>query len=251
MGRQQTHVNRVRTAWVHAGAWVRYGPAPAVCFGLRPRRTYGRGVTGAVGVVGDALVFAGQPGSVCDVRIPLEEMRRLGLVTVRLWLGRRTRALAVHYDSPDGWRVATFGGPALGELTEALAEMRSLPVYDAGERRDDFGPDRALRLLQDVYGQWSADREGDLYLAPDRLLFDWRMVMPLTALERLDVYRLPGSWRGALVLRVTGAAPDGTAQVEGFQVRQAERWAAALAQRAAVPVQIHAGRKRKEGWLDT
>lgn len=243
------HVNRVRTAWVRAGAWVRFGPVEAVCRGLLPRRVYGRGAAGAVGIVGDALVFAGQRSSAYDVRIPAAKVQRLSLVTVRLRLGRRARALAVHYDSPDGWRVATLSGPALAGLAEALAEVCNLPVHNAGDGRDDFGPDRALRLVQDVYGQWSADRQGELYLAPDRLLFDWRIVTPLEALARLDVYPQEGR-RGGALLRVTWVGPDGVSQVEGFQVRRASQWAEALQRRADAPVQIFAGRKRKNDGPD-
>lgn len=244
---QEAHVNRVRTDWVRAGAWVRYGPVAVTCLGLRPRQTYRRGVSGAAGIVSDALMFSGQRSSAWDVHVPLVSVQRVSLVTVRLRLGRRARALTVHYDSPDGWRVATLLSPALAPLGAALAEACALPLHDAGDGRDDFGPDRALRLLQDIYGEWHADHTGDLYLAPDRLLFDWRTVAPLAALQRLDVYQQS---HGKALLRVTYTGSDGAPQVEGFQVRAAARWAEALVQRLDVPLQVHRGRKRKPDWSD-
>jgi len=197
---------------------------------------------GAAGIVGDALLFSGQRTHAWDVRLPLVAVRRVSLVTVRLHLGRRARALTVHSDTPDGWRVTTLIGPALADLGAALAEACGLPVHDVGDARDDFGPDRALRLLQNIYGEWHADRTADLYLAPDRLLFDWRMVAPLTGLQRLDVYQ---RGRGKTLLRVTYAGPDGASQVEGFEVRGAGRWAEALVRQMDVPLEVHRGRKRK------
>lgn len=241
-GGHEAHVNRIRTAWVRAGAWVRYGPVAVTCLGQYPRRTYGRGVLGAAGIVDDALLFTGQRSHVWDARLPLAAVRRVSLITVRLRLGRRARALTVHGDTPDGWRVMTLIGPALADLGAALAGACDLPLHDAGDGRDDFGPDRALRLLQDIYGEWHADRAGTLYLAPDRLLFDWRAVTSLAALQRLDVYQM--GW-GKTLLRVTYAGADGAPQVEGFAVREAGRWAEALVRQMDVPLEVHRGRKRK------
>jgi hypothetical protein len=101
--------------------------------------------------------------------------------------------------------------------------------------------------LQDIYGEWHADRTGDLYLAPDRLLFDWRTVISLAALQQLDVYQVG---QGNPLLCVTYAGSDGAPQVEGFQVQAAARWAEALVQRLDVPLQIHRGRKRKPDMSD-
>ncbi len=241
-GGREAHVNRIRTEWVRAGAWVRYGPVAATCLGLRPRQTYGRGVMGAAGLVDDALLFRGWRNSAWDVRLPLDAVRRVSLVTVRLHLGRRVRALTVHGDTPGGWRVTTLIAPVLADLGAALAEACGLPLHDVGDGRDDFGPDRALRLWQDIYGEWHADRAADLYLAPDRLLFDWRTVTLLAALQRLDVYQ---TGRDRALLRITYAGPDGAPQVEGFEVRGAERWAEALVRQMDVPLEVHRGRKRK------
>lgn len=244
--RRRVHVIRVRTAWVRAGLVVRYGPIGAVCHGLRPRAAYGRGVFGAAGLVGGALAFEGQGSSVFDGQIALEQVRRLGLVTIALPAGRRARALATHYDSPDGWRVATFSGQDIPELAAALSSAGALPLHDAGEGRDDFGPARATHMIQDVYGEWTPDREGALYLAPDRLLFEWREVILLVTMARLDVYHGGEGRRTGTLLRVEYAAPDGTPSAAGFLVEHAGRWAEAIVRRADLPLTVHEGRKRKD-----
>lgn len=244
--RRRAHVIRVRTAWVRTGLVVRYGPVGVVCHGLRPRCTYGRGVSGAAGIAGDALTFEGQGRSAFNMRVALEQVQRLSLVTIALPASRRARALAVHYDSPDGWRVATFSGQDIPELAGALSGACALPLHDAGEGRDDFGPARATRMIQDIYGEWTPEREGALYLAPDRLLFEWREAMPLAAMARLDVYHGGGGRRAGALLRVEYAAPDGAHQAAGFLVDHAGRWAEAIVRRADLPLAVHEGRKRKE-----
>lgn len=244
--RRSAHVIRVRTAWVRAGLIVRYGPVGVVCHGLRPRRTYGRGLFGAAGLAADALTFDGQGSSAFNARIALEQVRRLSQVTIALPASRRTRALAVHYDSPDGWRVAVFSGESVPALAEALSAEGAVPLHDAGEGRDDFGPARATRMIQDIYGEWMPDRQGMLYLAPDRLLFEWRDAIPLAAIARLDVYHGSGGRRADALLRVEYAALDGAHLAGGFLVDHAGRWAEAIVRRAEVPLAVHEGRKRKE-----
>ncbi len=243
---RRAHVICVRTAWVRAGLIVRYGPVGVVCHGLRPRSTYGRGVFGAAGVAGDALAFEGQSRSAFDGRIALVQMQHLSLVTIALPASRRARALAVHYDSLDGWRVAVFSGQDIPELARALSDAGALPLHDAGEGRDDFGPARATRMTQDIYGEWTPDHEGALYLAPGRLLFEWREAIPLAAMARLDVYRGSEGRRAGTLLRVEYAGPDGTYQAAGFLVDHAGRWAEAIVRRADLPLVVHEGRKRKE-----
>ncbi|MCZ7540145.1 MAG: hypothetical protein M5U29_09565 [Anaerolineae bacterium] len=243
--RRRAHVIRVRTAWVRAGLVVRYGPVGVVCHGLRPRITYGRGVFGAAGLAGGALAFQGQGSSACDGQVALEQVQRLSLVTIALPASRRARALAVHYGSPDGWRVGVFSGGGVPELAGALSDAGALPLHDAGEGRDDFGPARATRMIQDIYGEWTPEREGALYLAPDRLLFEWREAIPLATMARLDVYHGGEGRRAGTLLRVEYAAPDGALQAAGFLVEHAGRWAEAIVRRADLPLAVHEGRKQK------
>jgi hypothetical protein len=245
------HVIRVRTAWVRAGQIVHYGPVGGVCLGDRPRRAYGNGVFGALGITGGRLVFDGYRSSTENISVPYAQIRHIGLSAVSVRRATK-RALSVHYDSPDGWRVATFLTDSPVELAQALADECDLPVYDSGEAREDFGPTRALRLFEDVYGEWHDDREDDLYLAPDRLLFGWRDAIPLADIRRLDVYERPGRLRDVNplardLLRVEYGPADGEVEVVGFVVRGADQWADALRQHAAAPLAVYIGRKRKKG----
>lgn len=250
---QRDHVIRVRTAWVRAGQIVRCGPIGAVCLGTRPQRLYRAGRFGALGITGEHLVFEGHHRNTESLSVPLANLRHIGLTTVRIWAGRTAihrRALAVHYTAPDGWRVATFAADEASELAQALSDESRLPVYDSGKDRDDFGPARALRMTQDVYGEWREDREGDLYLAPDRLLFNWRETIPLDDIRRLDVYAQGGRLRGLNpraqdLLRVEYGEPGDHAAIAGYTVRRADRWADAIRRRADAPLEVYAGRKRK------
>jgi len=239
---QRAHVVATRTAWVRAGRRVLFGPVGVLSYGTRPRRRYRRAVFGAAGLVDGALVFSGQRAPF-DLDTPLDALRRLSLITLTARLGLRParRALAVHYASPDGWRVATFAGEAIGPLGEALAAASALVLHDAGDRRDDFGPAPAVRLLEDDYGDWVRDRAAPLYLAPDRLLFDWRDAILLSAIRRLELYDEDG---GGL-LRVEHAAPEGV-QAVGFLLDDAPAWAEALARRADVSVLGTVAHKKKK-----
>lgn len=253
---QRRHVIRVRTEWVRAGLIVRFGPVGAVCFGTVPRRTYAPGVFGALGIAHGRLVFDGHDSAAANMRVPLDAIRRLGLTTISVLVGRvpvSRRALAIHFDSPDGWRVATVAADAPQAIAQALGDECGLPIHDSGAARDDYGPARSMRLFQDIYGEWSPDREADLYLAPDRLLFNWRDPIPLTAIRRLDVYSRGGldelrPWREDLLRIEYGTpddAPDGGYDTVGFGLRGASDWADAIVQRTDVPLTVHAGRKKK------
>jgi len=250
---QRDHVIHVRTAWVRAGQIVRYGPIGATCLGTRPLRLYPSGRFGALGITDGHLVFEGHRRSAENLSVPLSNLRHIGLTTVRVWMGRTAisqRALAVHYTAPDGWRVATFVADESVELAQALSDESGLPVYDSGKDRDDYGPARALRMTQDVYGEWREDREGDLYLAPDRLLFNWRETIPLDDIRRLDVYAQGGRLRGLNplaqdLLRVEYGESGAAAETIGYLVRRGHRWADAIRRRADAPLEVYAGRKRK------
>ncbi|MEL7674980.1 MAG: hypothetical protein AAGU78_14670, partial [Chloroflexota bacterium] len=117
--------------------------------------------------------------------------------------------------------------------------------------------------------EWHAEREGTLYLAPDRLLFDWRDAILLDTIEQIGVVeRAPGEddvlrsvWRAipqlyALtrapgenergeVLRVMHRIDAETYDVVGFAAPQAEAWAEAIAARASGRLAV--GRKKKDG----
>lgn len=250
---QRDHVIRVQTAWVHAGQIVRYGPVGATNLGSRPQTVYRGGVFGALGITDGRLVFDGHRDNTANISVPFDQIRHIGLTTVPVFAGKVTvqkRATAVHYTSPDGWRVAAFLTDMPVELAQALGEESHQPVYDSGSARADFGPARATRMFQDFYGEWHDDRQGDLYLAPDRLLFDWRDAIPLASLRRLDIYRSGGRLRDLSpfsqdLLRVEYGTPEEDFQTVGFVVRHADRWVTTIRHRANTPLEVHAGRKKK------
>lgn len=250
---QQVHVNQVRTTWVRAGQIVHYGPVGASCLGHHPRATYGGGTFGALGLTDKRLVFDGYRSNRQNLSLRLDQIHSIGLTTLPVIVGRavsRKRALTVHHTGPDGWRVAVFLLDAPVEFANTLSdECDGCIVRDTGQQREDFGPARATRMAQNIYGEWHADREGDLYLAPDRLLFNWRDAIPLDAIQRLDVLEQPSANPlAADLLRVEYGTPDDAdyaTDVAGFLVRRAEKWAETIATHAPQPVDVHTGRKKK------
>lgn len=260
-------VRRTQTEWARAGRVIHWGPVSAVCTASLPGWS-GGGIDGALGLVDGGLVFAGRRASACDGALPFEALRWVGLRRARGW-GRGGRRLAVHAERSGRWHVAVFALDEIASFAEALAAHAGLPLEDAGAGREDFGPDRALRLVEDVYGEWHAEREGTLYLAPDRLLFDWRDAILLDTIEQIGVVeRAPGKddvlrsvWRAipqlyALtrapgenergeVLRVMHRIDAETYDVVGFSAPQAEAWAEAIAARASGRLAV--GRKKKDG----
>jgi hypothetical protein len=242
---QRDHVIRIGTAWVRAGQRIHYTPVGAVCYGHRP--PYRQGVFGALGLTDGQIVFDGHRARTYNTGIPFQQVRWIGLSTIRTTLHTQ-RALMIHHDSTDGWRASAFIIEAPVELAHALSRECDLPVHDAGSERADYGPAPATRMTQDVYGEWSPDREGDLYLAPDRLLFAWRSAIPLDRIQRLDVLT-QGDALNPLshdLLRIEHESGDGDIDVTGFVVRRASHWADALQHRAAAPIRVFAGRKKKD-----
>jgi hypothetical protein len=247
---QQRFLIGVRTEWVREGRVVHYGPVGAYCYGSRPKSLYPGGTFGALGLVGECLFFSGHRSDWKNVTLPFEEVRWIGLRSIRVQAGRATvnkRALIVHAESPGGWCVYAFTTGDLDELARQLAAQCGQMVHQDG--REDFGPMNATRLTEDVYGQWHRDHADALYLAPDRLLFGWGSAIHLVQMRRVEVLA-----RGGLeslnpfvgdLLRIEYAGADEGHAAVGFVVRRARKWAETIARRTGVPVQIHAGRKKK------
>lgn len=250
---QRAHIIDTRTAWVRAGQRVRFGPVGVVCFAHPPQAICTRGLFGALGITEGQLVFEGHRAHRADLRLPLNHIQRIGLCRVTLRTGRTTRrkrALRVYAAGPNGWRVTTILSDNPQDIAAALSAACALPVHDSGTARDDFGPADTTRMIQDVYGDWFPDRDGVLYLAPDRLLFNWRDAIPLATIERLDVLARD-TWRDRFplaeaLLRIEHTAPDGARNVAGFVLRHAEDWASAIQQRISAPIPVQAGRKKKD-----
>jgi len=235
-------VRDLRTEWARAGRVVHWGPVSATCVASLPGWPGGK-VDGALGLVDGGLVFAGRQASDCDGYIPFNAVRCVALRRTRRWLASG-RQVAVHAERSGRWQVSVFALESIVPLAEALATRAGSTVYDAGAGREDFGPARALRMHEDVYGEWHAEREDQLYLAPDRLLFGWRDAIALAQIEQVSVLeRAPGSRDHGEVLRLAVALDEETYDVIGFGVAEAAAWADAIVRRAGGALEI--GRKTK------
>ncbi len=236
------HVVATRSAWARAGKRVHWGPSAAHCLGHRPQRRYGRGVAGALGLADAHLLFNGARTQRLDVHLPAEQVRWVGLVGVRAFWRQQT-ALMVHAEAMDGWRVFVFTLADPLALAEALARLCALPVHDSRPARPDYGPSEAVQLRQDVYGAWHAQTTGQLYLAPEWLLFCPHEAIPLARIRRLDV--LQGETNARPLLRVEYAHAEGQTAAVGFALPHAQAWAEAIRARMHTPAPLYQGRKRK------
>lgn len=239
-------VQHTQTEWARAGRVIHEGPVGAICAASLPGSP-GGGAEGALGVVDGGLLFAGRRDTACDVYLPLDAVRWVALRRAARGRGG-ARRLAVHAERTAQWRVVVFALDEAVSFGEALAARAGQPLLDASAGREDFGPAQALRLSEDVYGDWHAGREAALYLAPDRLLFGWRDAIPLDAIEQVGVLRR-ATGRGTL-LRVAYRVDDERYEVAGFEVPRAAAWAEAITARAGGTLTVD--RKRKDeppGWV--
>jgi hypothetical protein len=262
---QTQHVSRTRGAWMAADRAVTIPPIRTICHGHYPPGPMTERIVGALGVVDDALTFTGQRADTFDFAAPLGAIRWVGLRTVvkRSW-NRRVEwpELVIHAELAAGWRVYTFTEGPITALAGRVAEIAGLDLHQIGERFEDFGPLPAIYLVEDAAGQWqritdlAVDLETlpdtwdgldyTLYLAPDRLLYDWRTAIPLAGIQRVDVYAQRGASKfnpfDLPLLRIVYTDAAGARQVAGFLVANAGDWAGVLENLIAVPVAHHAGR---------
>ncbi len=246
--RQRQYVARVQSDWVREGHIIHAAPVDAICYGLHPRRIYRHAARafGALGLTGDQLVFSGMTNNRYDLRLPYADVKLIALRTIRIRAGKtttRARALVVHFESVQGWQTAVFQFQAAVTFAATLAHECHLSVYDAGQ---DYGPTPATQMTQDVYGEWSGERRGDLYLIADRLIFDRRDAIRLADLQRVDVIERPSLNPFAPdLLRLEYVTADGEPVTTGYVVRGAQRWADAIARQREEPLIVHSGRKKK------
>jgi hypothetical protein len=243
---QRGHVARVAADWTRAGRAIQVAPVGVICHGDRPASERSKRVFGALGAVDGALVFLGHRSHIYDFTVPLAALRWIGLRTQVRHSGHRvltSRELVIHVDQPGGWRVYTFtdGKPLL--YAPRFAEAAGLPLHDIGTGYEDFGPAPAAYLVQDELGHWQQrsddapepeflppDWDGAhnaLYLAPDRLLFEWRNPIRLDQIQQVDALTGEASPFDEDLLTV-GYTADGARHVAGFLVREADAWAAVI-----------------------
>lgn len=249
---QQSHVKMVLDRWESGGKTVQVQPIGLICHGDRPCARDGERIYGAIGVANGDFVFLGQRISVCDLSVSTDAIRWIGVRTETTHHWNRTletQTLIVHLETPHGWNVYTFTqgkpGRLMDRVAESLAAHASLTVHDMGEVFEDYGPAPAVPLALNAQGEWQTSgpqaldldrlppewdgKQQTLYLAPDRLLFDWRDPIMLADIQQVSVE--PRETANTLrasdydLLRIDYRTPDGQMAVRGFLVEGAQDWA--------------------------
>jgi len=215
---REQYINRTRTDWTRAGYRIQMGPLAADCTGHRP--PYHRRVFGVIGLVDQHLVFAGQRQPRDDTHIPFEAIRRIEM---------QPAALLVYHAENGAWWISQFYMREAEPFAHELSRLIDLPVHPICT----YGPSRALRLVQDVYGDWHPDRADMLWLGAEALFFGWQPIMALDQRRRVDVYPKR--------LRIEYTADD-EFQTVGFDLAHPQHWADAISRHAEIP--IHTGRKK-------
>ncbi len=257
---QRAHIMRLRDAW--ADRAVAVPPVGTISYGDFPPRHSTRRVYGALALVDDCLTFTGHRESLHDCAVPVASLRWIGLRAryKNTWNRRiATPELIVHADTPAGWRVYTFTDGALKRFADQVAQTIGLTMHDMDETFEDFGPEPAVHLNQDALGNWQRltpetfdpaapppDWDGlrhTLYLAPDRLLYDWQHAIPLDTIRRIDMHaagKLNPFSENLLKIEHTA---DGEPRVTGFLLPNVGDWAGIIEQHISAPVIYHAGRQ--------
>jgi hypothetical protein len=231
---------QMQAVWQASAQTVRYGPIPATWFGFRGEDNF----RGVLAILDDAFIFTIRAEGPPDLTIPLNRLRWIGF-----WQdvggASEKRAVRIEVEDPDVWRVLTFVPDPMEEFAQQLSEAAELPVdYSGGGV--ETGPIRAERLRQNVYGKWEADRHGLLFLAPDRLLFDWREPVFLASIRRLGVIIIESANPLAMnILRVEYEDAESVPHTVGFKLRTADDWAEMLHLRTDAPVERSGSRKKK------
>jgi hypothetical protein len=257
---QRAHVARLRAEWRDRAVAV--PPVGTISYGDYPPRYHTRRVYGALALVDDHLTFTGHRDPLHDCSVPVASLRWIGLRAryKNTWNRRiATPELHVHAETPAGWRVYTFAEGALRRFGEQVAQYTGLTLVDLDEKLEDFGPEPAVHLIQDALGNWQRltpeafdpaapppDWDGlrhMLYLAPDRLLYDWRYAIPLDTIRRVDMHAVGKLNPFAENLLKIEHSVDGDPRVTGFLLANAGDWAGIIEQRISAPVIYHAGRQ--------
>ena len=240
---QRGHVTRVAADWMHAGRTIQVAPVGVICHGDRPASERSKRVFGALGVVDGALVFLGHRSHAYDFTVLLAALRWIGLRTQVRHSGHRvleSRELVIHVDQPDGWRVYTFTDGQPPQYAPSFAEAAGLPLHNIGTGYEDFGPAPAAYLVRDELGRWQqrSDDAPDpeflppdwdaahnaLYLAPDRLLFEWRNPIRLDQVQQVDALTGQSSPFDKDLLTLVYTV-EGVLHTAGFLVHEADTWA--------------------------
>jgi hypothetical protein len=246
-------VNQTRTQWVRAGRVIQWGPEGGVCYGVsRPKSIYYGADFGVLGVVDRHVAFTGQRNANCDAYIPLEQIAGLVSFPIRVQQGKRVvekKAVEVHTEKLGRWLVYTFTPNDPFQFVDAIQHHtgRTIPERSLPKQPTEAN---AVLMRQDVYGEWREEQLGELYLAPDRIVFDWHSLIHFSQIRRVDIFECGGL--GSLnpfaqeLVRIEYRSTEEKFQVIGFLLRGADKWADRLSAYTGIPVESHIGRKKKE-----
>jgi hypothetical protein len=154
-----------------------------------------------------------------------------------------------------------FGPTAAHYLTQDIYGQWQPAALDTFPPRSKPDPDITQRsVVAHLVGTLSNQKQGSgsersgldgqLYLAPDRLVYDGYTLIHLSQIRRIDLFEQGGLQKfnpfNEELLRIE-YDQDGKHQAAGFLIRSGKVWAEALQARLNIPVEIHEGRKKKEG----
>jgi hypothetical protein len=266
------HLAQTQTTWEIKWQTSNFAPVRATRFFVNletygeRRPKYDKGATGALGLADGHIVFSNLLRDQ-NIQVPFEAIRWVGTKEIeytaplaikgggpfsslegREWRVRRECVLIVHCEfpnacDPDRWVEYVWSSPKQDELGARLAKLCGLEI---AAEVGGFGPEIAIRLVPGSDTEWQGVDQGDLYLAPDRLLFNWDDPILYSSVQRVETISTV-SW-GCLSpfshgsFRIDYSDTDGTAQTVGFQVFHSDEWAEQLRSRC------YASHKEKPMW---
>ncbi len=263
---QRAHARRLGETWTRDRRVIA-PPVGVICRGDRPSVLGRDTVLGALGAADDRVIFEGQRRADYNLDAPLAWLRWIGLgVRVKVSWNRRIEypMLRLHLETPEGWRAYTFSDGPVEEVGRAIARAAGLRLEEIGEAREDFGPAPTVYLKRDEAGRWRASEPAafkldhippgwdglsqTLYLAPGRLVYDWRVLFALDALRRVDVFP-PGHEENPFpqhLLRLEYDTPGAARALAAFPLFNAGDWAGILERRSRARVVHHSPRTASE-----
>jgi hypothetical protein len=239
---------------------IHFGPVGATCYGVEPAGSYRHreGHYGAVGIVGDQFVFATRSWE--RLAVPLASITWIGVRKITVSRGKGTKkvgALMIHGQYQDEYFVLALSSTQSYAIEQQLSARCNLRPEYLGERSESYGPTTVTRVTQDIYGEWHEEEYGQLFLAPDRLLFArldrWGTSIFLAQIREVGAFSRGGVLNSLNpfaedLLRIEyQPTPGGKPAVIGFLVRGAGDWADAIQDHSPARIVVHAGLKKKVG----
>ncbi len=164
-------------------------------------------------------------------------------------------ALWLHWETPDGWkllRVKLWRG-SMADCVRLLKSVSPEELVTAYRRRRPYihcGPEPANPAIQDIHGAWTLEAPLSIYLMPRYLVFlRGQTVLRAIALTNIE--------EAGTLKRIDQPGADGLLRFRAeqetlaFALRDAEGFAAQLAEAARLNLEVPLGPKRKsDDWDD-